>query len=740
MALRVTGLVDPIHLPEKALAPGRYWWRWGCDGDWADVSSFEIGHDAVVLEVPSADQWLQRLPAGHPRMFIRPEQRTGLRQASEGRDPDAVRELRQKCDAALARPHEMAEWPFLPPWSVDYKATYDLWLQGLRESRRFVWDARDMALGYLLFDDESCARAACQRMASVAKWDPMGSSHIAHNDELHMSVIWGGPLVCDWVWDRFTDQERDAVIEQFRQRGRITYEHMHDRGLYGVTQFNSHPGREVVFLALLAMVFHEHIPEARQWLAWLRPVLCGVWPVWAGDDGAWAEGISYSLAYVEIMSTFATALARGAGVDLYRRPFWKGYAKWLTDVLPSYAQWVGFGDGTERRGITASAADLVEIIGRGVGTTQFQESVAAYRREAAKDASLTPETAGGTFNVQRILAPSGTSAQRDTRNAAAAGADPSRVLNVFPAAGWAAFRTARSDPQRDIALIFRSSPFGSVSHSHANNNDFILHVAGQVMAMPSGYYDGYGSAHHTHWIWHTRSHNCLTLSEAGQMMQSFDSTGATENAVEDERIAYLRGTADGSYGDRATRCRRHVLFIKAHGCFALIDELETNPANPSALQWNIHSWSPFDVDASGRSFTWHREQSSVKARVMCHIEASFRTWEGFDPPPQTTRASDEWRPTHHLRFSLGHLSGGREQLGVLLCPSHAQRAAAKVRCERVGETEVAWLGEEGDVLMVRGGGAPIDAGGLQSGHLALLRLSGCVYEVTDAGLITAIPG
>ena len=84
-------------------------------------------------------------------------------------------------------------------------------------------------------------------------------------------------------------------MAQFRRRGQITFDHMHNRGSYGVTRFDSHAGREIVFLAHIALVFHEHIPEAQTWLEWLRPVLCGIWPIWAGDDGAWAEGPSYGL-------------------------------------------------------------------------------------------------------------------------------------------------------------------------------------------------------------------------------------------------------------------------------------------------------------------------------------------------------------------------------------------------------------------------------------------------------------
>jgi hypothetical protein len=98
-----------------------------------------------------------------------------------------------------------------------------------------------------------------------------------------------------------------------------------------------------------------------------------------------------------------------------------------------------------------------------------------------------------------------------------------RQLRLFPQLGWAAIRTELTSGSageiEDIALIFRSSPYGAISHSHANNNDFILHVAGQIMAMPSGYYDGYGSNHHANWVWHTKSHNCVTLSGAGQIMR-----------------------------------------------------------------------------------------------------------------------------------------------------------------------------------------------------------------------------
>ncbi|HCQ00946.1 MAG TPA: alginate lyase, partial [Candidatus Latescibacteria bacterium] len=69
-------------------------------------------------------------------------------------------------------------------------------------------------------------------------------------------------------------------------------------------------------------------------------------------------------------------------------------------------------------------------------------------------------------------------------------------LQVFSDVGWAVIRTDLHHADQDIAFLFRSSPYGAISHSHANNNDFIIHAGGKVLAMPSGYYAGYGSDHH----------------------------------------------------------------------------------------------------------------------------------------------------------------------------------------------------------------------------------------------------
>ncbi|MFW6156921.1 MAG: DUF4962 domain-containing protein, partial [Armatimonadota bacterium] len=251
VVLRADDLADPMLLPEEAFDPGAYHWAWEAEGDRSPVFSFEIAEDSVTIEVPPAHEWLSRLSDGHPRIYVTEDELEDLRSSlgtSRSEQWDALEAL---ADALLSESHEIEEPPFLPNRAEDYDAYFRLWSRIMWDSRRFVKGAEVLALAWLASGDHRYARAACERIASISRWDPEGSSYLGHNDEAHMSVIWHGSKAADWVWDEFTDDERALVIEQFRRRGEITFEHMHDRGTYGVTRFDSHAGREIVFLALL---------------------------------------------------------------------------------------------------------------------------------------------------------------------------------------------------------------------------------------------------------------------------------------------------------------------------------------------------------------------------------------------------------------------------------------------------------------------------------------------------------
>ena len=774
LVIDLEGLTEPLHLPETAMAPGRYWWQWRSGGDQSQVFCFDIETHAVTFEVPAPAQWLARLPAQHPRLHCRPEWLEQIRDRAAAAQPEATLQMLAHADEVLGESHHIPEPPFLPDRNKDFEANRRIWFPTMWGSRRFVKGAETLGLAYLLTGDQTYGRAACTRMVSISAWDPDGSTWLGHNDEAHMSVIWHGPQAVDWVWDCFTEDERVLVIEQFRRRGQITFEHMHDRGSYGISRFDSHAGREIVFLALIAFTFHEHIPEAKQWLEWLRPVLCGIWPIWARDDGGWAQGPSYGLAYVGIQQMFASAFRRGVGIDVYRRPFWRNHARWRRWVVPPYAEAQGFGDHSQRWQSSLSRnADLVELIGLETATDEFDGYVAGLRAQTRfdqePDARHLP---GGNSHLflARVTSGLGTSGfagdGHDTQPVAPEGPPltlaelapdfdaKASILRQFPAVGWAVLRTniaAEVDGAGDVALVFRSSPFGSISHSHANNNDFILHVGGRVMAMPSGFYGGmklgYGGDHHANWVWHTKSHNCVTLSDAGQIMRSEESSGRIDHAFEDDRLVYFVGIADASYADRAERCRRHMVFLKSSSCVVMIDEFVAKGDMLSTLQWNLHAYDPFDTDEEKRTFSWRRGKSRVHGAFLYHDNAMFSLSEGWDPVPSYAEHEAPYPMQHNLRFTcnlqqpeflgvrhrLASRLPTRRNLAVVLAPSCPGVSRAKVRTARHGEAEEARIGADTRlVLHSRGGILEVD--GHVVSALALVEVAGVRYTIDDTGI------
>ena len=96
-------LQEPIYLPEAALDPGRYYWRWSAGpAATSEVFAFEIAPDAVVVEAPPASDWLRQFPSEHPRIYVRPEEVPALRSAASdmtGARPSTLR--REKAGAAV---------------------------------------------------------------------------------------------------------------------------------------------------------------------------------------------------------------------------------------------------------------------------------------------------------------------------------------------------------------------------------------------------------------------------------------------------------------------------------------------------------------------------------------------------------------------------------------------------------------------------------------------------------------
>ena len=97
----VEALDDPVYLPERVFDEGVYYWRWFEGDAVSETFQFEVGEEAVALEIPLVDTWLERFSSGHPRLLMRPEDVDGFRRDRADSDEPIVRQLIADADQLL---------------------------------------------------------------------------------------------------------------------------------------------------------------------------------------------------------------------------------------------------------------------------------------------------------------------------------------------------------------------------------------------------------------------------------------------------------------------------------------------------------------------------------------------------------------------------------------------------------------------------------------------------------------
>jgi hypothetical protein len=143
-----------------------------------------------------------------------------------------------------------------------------------------------------------------------------------------------------------------------------------------------------------------------------------------------------------------------------------------------------------------------------------------------------------------------------------------------------------ADPGR-TSVYFKSSPYGSYNHSHADQNSFVIHYRGRRLAIASGYYDDYGTKHWHEWYKQTRSTNAITF-DGGQGQGESDKayTGEIVKFEAGDGFDYTIGRAELAYDGKLTRAERAIVYLRPD-VVVVRDSLAANA--PHTWEWNIHA-------------------------------------------------------------------------------------------------------------------------------------------------------
>lgn len=569
---------------------------------------------AVAQQLPRPRTW----PAGAEREAIFSALRNGTRADAFAKMVDNVTRLRTQQVSISA---------LQPPSSDD---------QFIVQKQRIDAEARQVqsaAFAWLVARLPEMREEGRRRALALAAIDPRGATGVEADMLSSRHVAWSLALALDWMHDTFTPDERTRLVKAVA----IRVADFHLRMTTGKTAFDRWPwdsrANEVLGgMAESALLLLGEVPDAAIWARDLLGLYLRTTLVYAGSDGGYASGTAYAGWDIgEYSLRHWDSLRRMAGIDLRDKPWVRNFGRFLTYFLPPGTPTGVFGDGAEER--------LPEVWARYAKAYAARVPAPLYRWYARQwyqeDATALELLTAPLVNFDQIELPANT--------------PPSAV---FESIGWVAMHSELRDRGRQ-SIYFKSSPFGSLNHSHADQNSFIVNLGGRPLLIDSGYYDSYNSAHQIAWGRQTKAHNALTFDNGkGQIIDKKEAAGRIRHFFDDGALAVAVGDAALAYGAGNRRALRTLLYFRP-GLLAVIDDASADEARHWEI--NLHAPTPFRTTGYGVAV----ENNEAKACITTYAGQALelKTWSGFPQLPAQS-ATQLRKHQHHARWSLSQASTG----------------------------------------------------------------------------------
>jgi acetyl esterase/lipase len=502
-------------------------------------------------------------------------------------------------------------------------------VSGIAEAATIIWIATGEQK-YFAKAKEFLLKSCAWHFEPDWKSGPVaGATDIYYNDEANFRLWRKLPLVYDQLRLKLTPEEKKIVLAHFKQRGDRTVKWIKAARVEKLKRNSlevnpsSHPVRFMSMVGLTGLALWDDLPEAREWWRFAYGFYRDQFSPWGGDDGGWAEGNAYWRGTFE-HAAFQDALLAIGDPTAYSSPFWRNSPFFALYNVQPYLHTI-FGDTSNagRFNLEPSIADYMEHLAR------VQQN-GYFRAYAALCTDKRPRPSDkGLAGLDRTYP---TACEFLIRNFIASDRPlpPARPLSELPPyrffrdVGWVSLHSALGRPDDDIQITFKSSPYGSFSHSHADQNAFILNAYGESLAINSAYREFHGSPHHKDWTRQTKSKNALLINGLGQKAQDKKATGKITRYEIKDRYVWTTGDATVAYksAQNGVQCvTRDLVFIDQR-YVVVRDHVEL--AAPGKLSWLLHAEKNLTWDETNHTAVIRGEKAALTAQLV----APGVSWRG----------------------------------------------------------------------------------------------------------------
>lgn len=665
----VTNLPFNCYTHNRPLQPGDYFWRYRFAttneelSDWSLDRKFTLNKSAIEFAMPSREERRTLIPAGHPRLFLRPEDLPRLRQLAKGPEAKRFAELRKVANELLkkeplAEPTEMGS-----SRNKRDLAAIQHWWPNRERALAACMEAETMAFVYLMTGVQRYGEEARKRVMHLVSWNPDGPTNFKINCEAAKPMLHRISRAYDWAYDRFTADERRTIQQLMLRRIKDAWESSEvGRGVGHLNRpLSSHGNRTWHKIGESGIAFLDEIPEAETWLDYALNKFYTCYPTWSDEDGGWHEGAAYFGGYMSKAVWWLEVARSALKIDGFKKPFFSQVGDFPLYLAPPGSPNVGFGDLSYRNSTSGWGGFMEYFIRR---ASANPDSEAGYWHWWWKECGMKPESGVLGFLYHANLPPM--PAPKMPTNLP--------ISKIFRGTGLASLHTSLLNSSNDVHFLFKSDPFGSQSHGHNPQNSFQLNAYGDALLTACVYRDLHGSEFHEQWAHQTVSQNAVLVNGRGQLPHSAKSRGRILDFELTRKWDYVVGDAVETYEGRLDRYHRHVLFLKP-GFILLYDDLVA--AEPSQFQFMLHALSPFALNRKNGS--WHVQQpnAGVSVQYLSTDSLTSRQWDGLEPKSIRGTFPNQW----HLEVAT---TKPREEVGMLtLLAPHWGKQSPKMEAERI---------------------------------------------------------
>jgi hypothetical protein len=570
------------YLPTTRMAAGNYTWRVHPSGssDWSSPRTFSISANAVVFEVPDNATLRARISArAHPRSLppsFAPFANWNAARKFE-QEPYLSRMANEvKLQISALPPLSDSRWPLviLSPLTAAMNAQQTDIRNRVNEASRQLEAA---ALMYRFKGEAIYLNEALKKGDELASLNPNGPTSYDNQDQATRQIALSLIKAVDFLYANLDATRKARWLKAVATRTAVIYGYLAgDNGRLDQFPFDSHANTSLVFLVLISSLSIGDIADAPKWFDFSFRAYANSPSPWSGPEGGYANGTAYAEYTAGYLVSLWDPLTHATGVNFYAKPWSQGLVDFATQFTPPGARQHLFGDGSDTR----------------PDTRVFH---AFASRMVSPRAAWYVKNLGGTEDTLSLLEAQYPMPVTSTTYLSA----PSNSA-YYPSIGWAAMHSDIASPSR-TSVYFKSSPYGSFSHSHGDQNAIMLTVAGQPLLIKAGWYDWFGSPYWTDWYHQTKSQNAITFDAGkGQLV-----TGYREQLQRNGKITsfsaqptydYVEGDAVPAYGGTLTTATRQLWYLRGQNAVLVRDRLKAPAAH--TYEFNLHAPAAITVEST----------------------------------------------------------------------------------------------------------------------------------------------